>query len=136
MTALAGNVSVGFALLTGFFLCCISLVAGLLLVYFDAWAAKKDNIKLELSEDKKFHLSDLKQLVNSLPFWLATLSLTTNTNVIFVYVEFAEDMLRTRFGFGDLAGTYYALPYIISCFMSPFAGIVIDKNGKHPLFSK
>ena len=134
-TASVDNFSVGFALLIGFFICCFSLVSGLTLAYFDAWAAKKDNVKFEISENERFHLSDLKQ-INSLPYWLAAFSLMANTNVIFVYVEFSSDMLRSRFGFGDSAGTFFALPYIIACFVSPLAGIVIDKNGKNPLFSK
>ena len=45
-------------------------------------------------------------------------------------------MLEDRFGFGKSAGTFYALPYIISGVMSPILGIVIDKNGKRALFSK
>ena len=45
-------------------------------------------------------------------------------------------MLEDRFGFGKSAGTFYALPYIISGVMSPILGIIIDKNGKRALFSK
>lgn len=56
--------------------------------------------------------------------------------VIFPYVQFSADMLQTRFGFGDSAGTFYALPYIISGVLSPILGFVIDKVGKRALFSK
>ena len=48
----------------------------------------------------------------------------------------ASDMLEQRFGFGQLAGTLYAIPYIISGVMSPLLGIVIDKFGRKPQFSK
>lgn len=54
--------------------------------------------------------------------------------VIFPYVQFSADMLQTRFGFGDSAGTFYALPYIISGVLSPILGFVIDKVGKRALF--
>ena len=56
--------------------------------------------------------------------------------VIFPYVQYSSDMLQDRFGFGSSAGTFYALPYIISGVMSPILGIVIDKIGKRALFSK
>ena len=45
-------------------------------------------------------------------------------------------MLQERFGFGNSAGTFYALPYIISGICSPILGIIIDKIGKRALFSK
>ncbi len=134
-TALANDDSVGFALLVGFFICCFSLVMAFLLVWIDAWAAKKDGVKVELSEEDKFKCSDLKQF-NRLPFWLVTLSCVIIYMVIFPYVQYSPDMLKTRFGFGDSAGTFYALPYIISGIMSPILGIIIDKIGKRALFSK
>ena len=91
-TALADNDSVGFALLIGFFICCFSLVMAFLLVWVDWWAAKKDNVKVELSEDEKFHLKDLKQF-NTLPFWLVTMSCVIIYMVIFPYVQYSSDML-------------------------------------------
>lgn len=54
--------------------------------------------------------------------------------VIFPYVQYSTDMLQQRFGFGSSAGTFYALPYIISGVMSPILGFVIDKIGKRALF--
>lgn len=84
-TYLADNVSVGFALLVGFFICCFSLVMGFLLVGIDIWAAKKDDVKIVISEDEKFKFSDLKKF-NGLPFWLVTMSCVTLYMVIFPYV--------------------------------------------------
>ena len=136
VTALADDYSVGFALLVGFFICCFSLLMAFLLVWIDAWAAKKDGVTLEISEDEKFKLSDLKQF-NRLPFWLVTFSCVIIYMVIFIYIQYASDMLQERFGFSDsLAGTFYALPYIISGVTSPILGFVIDKIGKRAIFSK
>ena len=59
-TILADNVSVGFALLVGFFICVFSLIMAFLLVGIDYWAAKKDGVSLTISEDEKFKFSDLK----------------------------------------------------------------------------
>lgn len=56
--------------------------------------------------------------------------------VIFPYVQYSADMLQTRFGYGSSAGTWYALPYIISGICSPILGFIIDKVGKRALFSK
>ena len=133
--ALARSEGVGFALLVGFFICCFSLVMAFLLVWIDWWAAKKDDIKVEISEDEKFKLADLKEF-NRLPFWLVTMSCVIIYMVIFVYVQFTPDMLEDRFGFDKGSGTLYALPYIISGVLSPILGIIIDKIGKRALFSK
>ena len=133
--ALSNDDGVGFALLVGFFICCFSLLMAFLLVLVDAWAAKKDNVKVELSEDEKFQLKDLNKF-NTLPFWLVTASCVIIYMVIFPYVQYSSDMLETRFGFGSSAATFYALPYIISGVMSPILGITIDKIGKRALFSK
>ena len=44
-------------------------------------------------------------------------------------------MLVERYGYdSQSAGTYYALPYIISGIASPILGIIIDKQGKKALF--
>lgn len=59
-TYYADNVSVGFALLVGFFICCFSLIMAFLLVGIDIWAAKKDGVVVEISDDEKFKFSDLK----------------------------------------------------------------------------
>ena len=91
-TALADDYNVGFALLVGFFICCFSLIMAFLLVWIDAWAAKKDGVKLEISDDEKFKLSDLKEF-NRLPFWLVTFSCVIIYMVIFPYVQYSSDML-------------------------------------------
>ena len=135
-TNLANNVNLGFALLVGFFICCFSLLMAFLLVWIDAWAAKKDGVNVAISDDEKFKFSDLKKF-NKLPFWLVTGSCVIIYMVIFPYVQFSADMLETRFGFSSSgAGTWYALPYIISGVCSPLLGITIDKVGKRALFSK
>jgi len=134
-TAAADSHGVGYALLIGFFICCFSLLMALGLVWIDWWAAKKDGIVVTLTEEDKFKLKDLKQF-NRLPFWLVTLSCVAIYMVVFPYVQYSSDMLRTRFGFGNSAGTFYSIPYIISGIFSPILGYIIDKVGKRPLFSK
>lgn len=132
-TSLSENVSVGFALLVGFFICVFSLIMAFLLVGIDYWAAKKDGVSLTISEDEKFKCKDLKSFTQ-LPFWLVTASCVIIYMVIFPYVQYSADMLQTRFGYGNSAGTWYALPYIISGICSPILGFIIDKVGKRALF--
>ena len=121
--------------MVGFFICVFSLFMAFLLVGIDAWAAKKDGVDIKISEDEKFKFSDLKEF-NKLPFWLVTASCVIIYMVIFPYVQYSADMLETRFGYGKSAGTWYALPYIISGVCSPILGITIDYVGKRALFSK
>jgi MFS family permease len=131
----ANDYSVGFALMIGFVICLFSLLMAVFLVVIDAWAAKKDGVVVTLTEDDKFKFKDLKQF-NRIPFWLVTMSCCILYMVIFPYIQYASDMLRTRYGFGNSAGTLYALPYIISGVCSPILGFIIDKKGKRPMFSK
>ena len=91
-TYFADEVSVGFALLIGLIICCFSLVMAFLLVGIDMWAAKKDGVKVEISDDEKFKFSDLKKF-NGLPFWLVTMSCVIIYMVIFPYVQYSSDML-------------------------------------------
>lgn len=133
--SIASSSSVGTALLAGFYICCFSLVMALMMAWMDRWAEKKDGVSAAVAEEDKFKLSDLREF-NGRPFWLVTASCVIVYMVIFPFIQNATDMLEQRFGFGTLAGTLYALPYIISGVMSPILGMTIDKYGRRPLFSK
>lgn len=134
--SIASNSSVGNALLLGFFICVFSLLTAIALVVIDRWAEKKDDVKVVLSEDDKFKMSDLKNF-NSLPFWLVTASCVVIYMVVFIYISNASSMLYDRFGFtSSQAALVYATPYIISAVASPLLGLTIDKVGKRPMFSK
>ena len=101
-TYFASEYNVGFALLVGFFVCCFSLVMAILLVWIDAWAAKKDRVDAAISDEDKFKISDLRQFAccrERLPFWLVTLSCVIIYMVIFPYVQYSADMLEERYGY-------------------------------------
>ena len=129
---------VGLALLVGFGVCIFSLFMALLLAFIDYWAEKKDGVKVELSEDEKFKMEDLKGFCSKerIPYWLVTGSCVAIYMVVFIYISNSTTMLETQYGFGSLAGTIYGIPYIISGVLSPILGFVIDKVGKRALFSK
>ena len=98
MSIISQNSSVGLALFVGFLICCFSLITAIVLVSIDAWAEKKDNTKVILSDDEKFKLSDLKEF-KSLPFWLVTTSCVVIYMVVFVYIANGAEMLENRFGY-------------------------------------
>ena len=123
----------GMALLIGFFVCLFSLVMALFMARLDSWAEKKDGVSASLGEDQKIKLSDLKEF-KSLPFWLLTSSCFFTYMVIFAFVANADEMLQKRFGFDSLAGTLFAIPYVISAILSPIVGMSMDKYGYSPLF--
>ena len=133
VASVAAGYNVGTALLVGLGVCCFSLIMAFMLVWIDRWAANRDNVQAVVSEDEKFHFSDLKKF-NTLPFWLVTASCVIIYMAIFPYIQFCSDMLSSEFGFGSMASTFYAMPYIISAFMSPILGIIIDKLGRRALF--
>lgn len=63
------------------------------------------------------------------------MSCVTLYMVIFIYIQFAPDMLHERFGFTTVeAGTFYTVPYLLSAVLSPILGFTIDKIGKRALF--
>ena len=43
-------------------------------------------------------------------------------------------MLDDHFGFDELSGTLFAIPFVISAILSPIVGMIIDKYGRSPLF--
>ena len=88
-TYIASHYNVGFALMVGFFVCCFSLIMAFLLVWIDAWAAKKDGVNATIADEDKFKMSDLRQFAcnrERMPFWLVTFSCVIIYMVIFPYV--------------------------------------------------
>ncbi len=62
----------------GFGICVFSLFSGIVLVFIDWYADKKEGSSLALTAEDKFHWSDLKLF--TLPFWIVALS------CVFVYM--------------------------------------------------
>ena len=135
MLHLADTKSVGFSFMVGFYLCVFSLASGICLVLLDTYAEKKDNMKTILDENERFKCKDLKKF--RLPYWLVNISSIFFYAAVFTYIANAEDMYVKNFGFTDSEASWMLpMPYIISAVCSPFQGLLIDKIGKRPFFSK
>lgn len=129
-----GEPHVGLALLTGFFICCFSLCIVFVLCCIDAYAEKKDGVKVQLGEQDKFHCRDLKKF-NNLPYWLVTFSCVITYMVMFVFLWNTAAMLQNKYGFSEqAAGTFYGIPYIMAACLAPPLGLLIDKIGKRTTF--
>jgi len=117
----------------GIGICLFSLVSGILLCIIDWYADKKDGKVVSLNPEDKFHWSDL--LTFGLPFWLITFSCMFVYMSIFPFIQLSSTMASVKYGFDSVkAGKIYSVPYLMSAFLSPFLGFVIDKIGKRALF--
>ena len=89
------KVHVGLALFVGLGICIFSLGMAILLAFIDYWAEKKDGVKVELSEDEKFKMEDLKGFCSKerLPYWLVTGSCVAIYMVVFIYISNLVTML-------------------------------------------
>lgn len=118
----------------GVAICIFSLFAGVMLVLVDYYADKKDGkINLVIPDEEKFHWGDL--LTFGLPFWLASFSCMFVYMSLFTYIQASNKMASVKFGFDSVvAGKIYSIPYLMSAFLSPLLGFVIDKIGKRAMF--
>ena len=78
-------------MVVGLAICIFSLIAGILLVFMDWYADKKDGkINLVIPDEEKFHWSDL--LTFGLPFWLASFSCMFVYMSVFTYIQTSAKM--------------------------------------------
>lgn len=121
-------------MIVGLAICIFSLIAGILLVFMDWYADKKDGkINMVIPDEEKFHWGDL--LTFGFPFWLASFSCMFVYMSVFTYIQTSAKMAQVKFGFDSVsAGKVYSIPYFMSAFLSPLLGFVIDKVGKRALF--
>ena len=135
MPPLANSTSLGFALLFGLSLWILSMIWGIVLIFFGR-SNKKANNEAQASnksEVEEFHWRDIKDF--SLSFWLIT------WNWIFTYVglycfnNISNDYFVKRYGFsqGD-ASIITSNIFLVSVFLSPIWGAVTDKIGHKVTF--
>jgi len=76
-----------------------------------------------------FSFNDCKDLGNL--FWLNNFSNMMAMAILLGYLQFAEQSLVERWGFKEAnAALYTVIPYLLSCFLAPCFGAVVDKVGK------
>lgn len=126
------TVSYGFFL--GFAVCVGAWVTAVLLAVIDKWADKVEGKEaVHLSEEEKFHFSDIKHFER--PYWLIVLSCVLLYCVLFPFLSnVCNLMLIEKYGYSEQeAGSANFLPYLISAFLSAPLGFAIDKVGRRAL---
>lgn len=120
----------GFALLVGLLVCCISVVMAILLVVMDKKADMVDGDAGKLiSDEEKFRFKDI--LSFKLSFWIICGSCVITYMAIFPFLMVVTKMLQVKYGVPQSqASLLFGIPYIISACSSPFLGLLIDKIGK------
>ena len=108
---LGGEVSVSRAVAFGVVLLCIALM--MLVVYF-FMDKKLDSQTGEAEEkDDPFKISDLKQILSSMGFWLVSLLCVLYYSAIFPFQKYAVNMLQCNLTFTDVApDSFWASSYI------------------------
>ena len=108
---LGGEVSVSRAVAFGVVLLCIALM--MLVVYF--FLDKKLDSQTGEAEEKDdpFKISDLKQILSSMGFWLVSLLCVLYYSAIFPFQKYAVNMLQCNLTFTDVApDSFWASSYI------------------------
>ncbi|CAG9319499.1 im:7160594_1 [Blepharisma stoltei] len=121
--------SVVFGLWFGLFLCILSLILGLFLIFMDIHkdtllgpSKKKSSEKIKISDIKSFNFG----------FWM----LSGNCLVVYICVltfnSIASLYFQTRFNFSSIeAGYFISITYIVAALFSPIFGILADRLGRH-----
>ena len=108
---LRGEVSVSRAVAFGVVLLCIALM--MLVVYF--FMDKQPDSQTGEAEEKDdpFKISDLKQILSSMGFWLVSLLCVLYYSAIFPFQKYAVNMLQCNLTFTDVAPySFWASSYI------------------------
>jgi nitrate/nitrite transporter NarK len=120
--------SLTLALWVGFSVCLASVLAGIILGYFDK---KKSGLEKNEKIAVKFSWFEVKQL--SLCFWMVCLNLAFSYASIFCFTNIGSSYLQHRFGFDLIeAGRIISITFIFATVLCPFIGVVVDRFGYLP----
>eukprot|EP01084_Bolivina_argentea_P268307 455673_1 len=118
-------VSVGFILLT------TSLIVLFIFVCHRIRSniARKQDIKIINEPSEKFKLSDIKQF--GALYWILTMYMGASYGMVLSWMNVGTDFLQKTYGYDHKkANILLMIPYIISGFTSPIAGVINDRIGK------
>lgn len=127
-----------YPLLVGTFFCLAGLVACLVIIYLDKKYQPfiKENGVDEYIQDvslshqeKKLTIQELRKF--SSIFWVLALNCIFAYTSYFAFVDNGNDLLCTLFGYTpQSAGDLLTIVYMVSAFLTPIFGIIIDKTGR------
>lgn len=125
----SGYLSLGYALLFASVTCILSFICALILAYFDKRASKilkKDNTEI----GEKVNLTDAKNF--SLSFWLICIICVTYYVTIFPFTALGSTFFQRKYDMSQKeANSVDSIIYVISAFISPVLGILVDYTGRN-----
>jgi len=135
----AGGYSYFYPLLVGTLFCVGGLVCCLIIIYIDKKYQvfiKKEKCDLYLADvslmshqEKKISMKELRNFSNI--FWVVVLNCIFAYTAYFAFVDNGNDILCTLYGFTpQKAGEVLTVVYMVSAFLTPIIGIIIDKTGR------
>lgn len=127
-----------YPLFIGTIFCIVGLLACLIIIYVDRkyqMYIKEDKVVLYLQDvslsyyDKKITLKELRSF--SWIFWIVVLNCILSYTSYFSFVDNGNDLLCTLFKYTpQKAGELLTVVYMVSAFLTPIFGIIVDKIGK------
>lgn len=124
-----GPTTLGVTLLIGGITCIISFVCALALAYLDQ-RAERILHKEQGKTGEVIKLTDVKDF--SLPLWLIFLICVCYYVAIFPFIGLGTVFFIEKFGFSSQAASAInSIVYVISAFLSPVFGLLVDKTGRN-----
>lgn len=125
----SGYVNLGVTLLFASATCLLSFICALILAYFDKRATKLLK-KDDAQTGEKVNLTDAKNF--SLSFWLICVICVTYYVSIFPFTAIASTFFQRKYDMSQKeANSVDGIIYIISAFISPVLGILVDYTGRN-----
>ena len=128
------NGELGFPFLVSDFLCCFSLLCGLIVSYIDLKSDKMQGLSNSTGKEvsEKIRLSDIKSFGKL--YWVLILNCMAMYGSVNGFLNVGNDYIQTRFGFTETqAGNFLTVYYGISMFFTPVFGFIADKFGNRSL---
>lgn len=128
-TWVSGYLNLGYALMFASITCVLSLVCALILAYFDKRAGKI--LKKESAQTgEKVNITDAKNF--KLSFWLICVICVTYYVAIFPFTALGSTFFQRKYNMSQKeANTVDSIIYVISAFISPVLGILVDYTGRN-----
>jgi len=87
--------------------------------------------KASLSDDEKFQMSDIKQIITSSGFWYVALLCVLFYSAVFPFYKFGPGLMINKFGVDEKwAGTLVGLIPFFTIVLTPLFGFYYDKKGR------
>ncbi|ESN95555.1 hypothetical protein HELRODRAFT_193538 [Helobdella robusta] len=114
----------------GAMLCCLGLVAAILVGILDRIGLKQLGVEETSNQNaKKLKFTDIKHF--NLLYWLIALSIMFFYNGVFPFVADASKFIQDKYGYSQKDASYVSgAVYYLSMVLSPFLGYVVDIIGK------